>query len=376
MTEPEIHGLCPPQFEAVRETFLENFAARDEVGARFSLAIEGEILVDLWGGHRDRARTLPFEETTLAPVFSVTKAMTALMMARLVDQGRLDYGQTVASVWPEFAQAGKGAITVEQALSHQHGLSGLVEPMEPTAWLDWDEICARLAAMAPLWPPGTASGYSPVTYGYIAGEIFRRADGRHIADALFEDIAKPFGLDLSIGVAEGDDARVADMFKPREMPKFGPINEAVKAAFLTKWASPAGRNPEEWRRAQIPSTNGHATAPALARLGAVLANDGVLDGKAVLSPGMAARAMAERIRGRDLVLPYEVSWGAGLMRNTPNMVYGPGEATAGHSGWGGSCLFADPDTRVSGGFVTNRQSHWLIGDPRAVELIKSAYTAL
>ena len=115
MTEPEIFGLCPPQFEAVRETFLENFATRDEVGARFCIAIEGEVLVDIWAGHRDRARKLAFEADTLAPVFSVTKAMTAVMMARLVDQGRLDYGQTVASVWPEFAQAGKGAITVEQA---------------------------------------------------------------------------------------------------------------------------------------------------------------------------------------------------------------------------------------------------------------------
>jgi CubicO group peptidase (beta-lactamase class C family) len=376
MTEPEIHGLCPPQFEAVRETFLENFAARDEVGARFSIAIEGEVLVDIWAGHRDRARKLPFGKDTLAPVFSVTKAMTALMMARLVDQGRLDYGQTVASVWPEFAQAGKGAITVEQALSHQHGLSGLVEAMEPTEWLDWDGICARLAAMTPLWKPGTASGYSPVTYGYIAGEIFRRVDGRAIADALAEDVAGPLDLDLSIGASEADDHRIADMFKPRELPRFGPLNEAVKAAFLTKWASPAGRNPEEWRRAQIPSTNGHATAPALARLAAILANDGVLDGTAVLSPGMAARAMAERIRGRDLVLPYEISWGAGLMRNVPNMFYGPGPETAGHSGWGGSCLFADPETRVSGGFVTNRQSHWLIGDPRAVELIRAAYAAL
>lgn len=376
MTVPEIHGLCPPQFEEVREAFLENFETRDEVGARFALAIEGHIVVDIWAGHRDRARTVAFDETTLTPVFSVTKAMTALMMARLVDQGRLDYGQTVASVWQEFAQAGKGAITVGQALSHQHGLSGLVEAMDPTEWLDWDGICARLAAMTPLWEPGTASGYSPVTYGYIAGEIFRRVDGRHIADALHEDIAIPFGLDLSIGVADGHDDRVADMFKPREMPRFGPLNDAVKAAFLTKWASPAGRNPEEWRRAQIPSTNGHATAPALARLGAVLANGGVLDGQAVLSPETAAKATAERICGRDLVLPYDISWAAGFMRNVPNMYYGPGKLTVGHSGWGGACLFADPDTGVSGGFVTNRQSHWLIGDPRAVELIRSAYAGL
>ena len=178
MAEADVRGVCPPRFQAVRDAFAANFGEGLELGARFALVVEGEIVVDLMGGWADRDQTRPFAEDTLTPVFSTTKAMASFMVARLVGQGRLDYRQPVTDLWPEFAAAGKTGVTVEQTLSHQAGLCGLPGPMTPADWLDWDGICARLAAMAPLWPPGTASGYHPVTFGYLAGEIFRRADGR------------------------------------------------------------------------------------------------------------------------------------------------------------------------------------------------------
>lgn len=372
----EVHGVCPDRFAAVREAFTANFEADLELGARFALAIEGEVVVDLWAGFSDRARTRPFTDRTLTPVFSTTKAVTALVVARAVGQGLIDYGQPVAEIWPEFAQAGKGAITVEQCLSHQDGLAAFIEPMEPTVWFEWDEVCARLAAMAPLWPPGTASGYHPVTYGYTAGEIFRRATGRTIGKALRADFADPFGLDLWIGLPDSEMDRVAQIVKPTAVPDLGEMTEIKKAAFFTAWSSPGGRETSEWRRMEIPSANGHATAPALARLAAILANDGRLDGHELLAPGMAAKAARSRIRGQDLVLPFELSWGAGFLRNEGLEIYGPGGETFGHSGWGGSCVFADPQTRASGAYVMNRQSRHLIGDPRPVGLIKAAYEAL
>ena len=376
MSETEIHGVCPPQFEAVREAFAANFAEGLEQGARFALALEGEVVVDLWAGTADRAKTRPFDETTLTPVFSTTKAVAALMIARLVSQGRLDYGATVASVWPEFGQAGKDRITVEQALSHQAGLAGFVQEIDPALWFDWDGLCAELAAMAPLWPPGSASGYHPVTYGYLAGEIFRRVDGRTMGTALREDLAQPLGLDLWIGLPDSEHGRCADLRRPPSMPDLGEVTEIKQAAFLTKWASPGGRSGADWRRAEIPSANGHATAPALARLMAVLASDGRLDGREVLKPGVSALAAKMRIQGRDLVLPYDIAWGAGLMRNQGLGIYGPDPETFGHSGWGGSCAFADPERRVSGAYVMNRQSVHLIGDPRAKRLIEAAYEGL
>ena len=353
--------------------FAANFAEGLEQGARFALALEGEVVVDLWAGTADRAKTRPFDEATLTPVFSTTKAVAALMIARLVSQGRLDYGATVASVWPEFGQAGKDRITVEQALSHQAGLAGFVHEIDPALWFDWDGLCAELAAMAPLWPPGSASGYHPVTFGYLAGEIFRRVDGRTMGTALREDLAQPFSLDLWVGLPDSEHGRCADLRRPPSMPDLGEITEVKQAAFLTKWASPGGRSGADWRRAEIPSANGHATAPALARLMAVLASDGRLDRREVLAPGVPALAAKMRIQGRDLVLPYDIAWGAGLMRNQGLGIYGPDPETFGHSGWGGSCAFADPERRVSGAYVMNRQSVHLIGDPRPMRLLKALY---
>ncbi len=372
----EIRGFCPPRFAAVQAAFAANFEEGRELGARFALAMHGEIVIDLMGGWADRAMSRPYAEDTLTPVFSTTKAMASLMIARLVGQGRLDYGARVAEIWPAFGAAGKESLTIEQVLSHQAGLCGLEGPMAPAEWFDWDGVCERLAAMTPLWPPGTASGYHPVTFGYLAGEIFRRADDRTLGTALREDIAGPLGLDLWIGLPDSEHARCAQVRRPPAMPDLGEITEAKRLAFLTKWASPSGVDEASWRRAEIPSANGHATAPALARLMAILANDGWLDGESVLRPGMAAEAAHERIAGRDLVLPYDMSWGAGFIRNDGLWIYGPGRETFGHSGWGGSCAFADPEQRISGAYVMNRQSAELIADSRARRLIEAAYASL
>lgn len=372
----EIHGVCPDRFAGVREAFAANFESGQELGARFCLVEAGDVAVDLWAGFADRQRTRPFDERTLTAVFSTTKAVASLLIARLVDAGKLDYGQRVAEVWPQFGQAGKQDVTVEQVMSHQAGLSGFPDEIDPTLWFDWDAVCVKLAAMAPLWPPGGASGYHPITFGYLAGEIFRRVDGRTMGTALREDLAGPFDLDLWIGLPDAEHGRVADLQRPSGLPDFGEINAATKAAFLTPWSSPGGRGQAEWRRIEIPSANGHATAPALARLMGALANDGWLDGETILSPALIAEASRERIRGQDLVLPFVMSWGAGFMRNSAVKVWGPGEATFGHSGWGGSCAFADPQTRLAGAYVMNKQSTDLIGDARARRLIEAAYAAL
>jgi CubicO group peptidase (beta-lactamase class C family) len=372
----EILGHAPARFAAVKDAFAASFEAGEELGARFTLVEAGETVLDLWAGFADRGRTRAFDDQTLTPIFSTTKALAALLIARLVDAGKLDYAQTVASVWPEFAQAGKAAITVEQVMSHQEGLSGFPDPMEPSAWFDWDAICAKLAAMAPLWPPGTASGYHPITFGYLAGEIFRRVDGRRMGAALREDLAEPFGLDLWIGVPDTEAGRVAELQRPNALPDFGHQNEATRAAFLTPWAQPGGAGAPALRRFDLPSATGHATALALARVMGALANDGWLDGDDILSPALIAEAARQRIRGQDLVLPYEMSWGAGFMRNETVHPWGPGNETFGHSGWGGSCAFADPERRLGGAYVMNRQSPDLLGDRRPRRLIEAAYRAL
>ncbi|MGZ3370609.1 MAG: serine hydrolase domain-containing protein [Caulobacteraceae bacterium] len=369
--------LCPPKFEPVRQVFLANFAGDfPELGARFVACVEGQPVLDLWGGHADRARTLPFDPQTLAPVFSTSKAVASLMLAWRVGRGGISYDELATELWPEFGQAGKAGLTVEQVLSHQAGLSGLRGPLDPDIWFDWEGVVHQLEVAAPLWPPGAASGYEPMTFGYLAGELFRRADGRTLGHALRDELCEPLGLEFWIGLPEAEDPRVCQVQRPPAMPDLGPITEAKRLAFLEPWSSVASRDVRRWRAMESPGANGHGTALVLARAMAVLACDGEVDGREFLPPGLALEAAAARITGPDQVLPFSLSWGAGFLRNEGLGIYGPAPHAFGHSGWGGSCAAADPERRLSFAYVMNRQSAYLIGDPRSRRLIEALYSCL
>ena len=377
MTElPDIHGVCPPRFAAVKDAFAANFTEApeglNERAARFSVCIEGEPVIDLWAGWADAAKTVPYGETTLTPVFSTGKAVMALLIAGCVERGRLDYERPVASYWPDFGQAGKEAITVGELMSHQAGLPGFSEPAEPSIWFDRKAALARLCAQAPMWAPGTGSGYHPITIGLLAGELFRLVDGRSMGTALREDFP---GLDLWIGLPEAEHGRVAQMKKPTAPPDLGVIDAIKRAAFLDAGSAPGGRGSAEWRMMELPSANLHGTARDLARIMGVFAGGGALDGRTVLSAETLAAATRERVRGLDRVVPFRISWAAGLMRNEGLGMFGPNDGAVGHYGWGGSCAFADPAARVSGAYVMTRQSPHLIADPRAIRLQQALYSA-
>jgi len=376
MTDIAIHGTCDARFAAVRDAFAANFTdapeGLNEQAARFSVLIEGEPVVDLWAGWADTARTQPFTETTLTPVFSTGKAVMALLIATAVEAGKLSYDQTVASIWPAFGAEGKQDVTVAQLLSHQSGLPGFSEAVDPAIWFDAPAVVAKLAAQAPMWAPGAASGYHPITVGYLANELFHRVAGRTMGQALREDFPE---LDLWIGLPDAEHPRVAQMRKPAAPPDLGPIDPIKQAAFLDRGSAPGGRGSSEWRRMEIPSANLHGTALGLARMLAIVADGGTLSDRTVLSEGTLADLTRERIHGPDKVLPYTISWAAGLMRNDGLNVFGPG-ASLGHYGWGGSMAMADPSRRLSAAYVMTRQSPHLIGDPRAVRLLEALYASL
>jgi CubicO group peptidase (beta-lactamase class C family) len=373
MTLPDIHGLCPPRFAAVKDAFAANFTdapeGLNEQAARVSVCIGGEVVVDLWAGWADAAKTVPYGETTLTPVFSTGKAVMMLLIATCVERGLLDYEQPVADVWPAFGQAGKAAITLGQMMSHQAGLPGFSESVDPSIWFDRAAALARLCEQAPMWEPGTASGYHPITIGLLAGELFRIVDGRSMGTALREDFP---GLDLWIGLPEAEHGRVAQMRKPPAAPDLGTIDAVKRAAFLDSGSAPGGRGSAEWRTMELPSANLHGTARDLARIMGVVV-DGTLEGRTVLSPDVRTGMLRERIHGRDRVLPFDISWAAGLMRNEGLHIFGPNPNAVGHCGWGGSCAFADPEAGLSMAYVMTRQSPHLIGDPRAVRLIEAVY---
>ncbi len=377
---PDLHGVCPPRFNAVKDAFAANFTdapeGLNELAARFSVTLDGEVAVDLWAGSADLAGTKPFAEDTLVPVFSTGKAVMALMIARCVDKGLLSYEDRVADHWPAFGAAGKDQLTVGQLMSHQSGLPGFSDGVEPAIWFDRQAVLDKLAAQTPLWAPGTASGYHPITIGYLAGELFRIVDGRTMGAALREDFAQPFDLDLWIGLPESEHGRVAQLRKPAAAPDLGAIDAIKKAAFLDRGSAPGGRGSTEWRMAEIPSANLHGTAKDLARMMSLVATGGALDHLPVLSEETLTQATRERIHGLDRVLPFDMSWAAGFTRNQGLNIFGPNPKAVGHCGWGGSMVFADQAAGVSAAYVMTRQSPHLLADPRALRLVEALYTAL
>jgi len=365
-------GYVAPGFERVREAFDAGLA--EELGAGFAVVRDGEVVVDVWGGWFNREQTRPWTQDTIVPVYSTTKGVSALIMAILADQGLLDYDAATASLWSAFGAQGKDKVTIRQTLAHQAGVPGFIEPIDPDLWLDPPACAEAIAALAPLWPPASASGYHPLTWGYIVGEIAQRAAGRSLGTILREDICEPFGIDFRIGTPESEHPRCAEMKKPTKAGEFGEITLPRKAAFFSKWAAPV-RGSTQWRKIEIPSANGHGTALGVARLYEAYATGGMIGGMRVISQE-GFDALTTRVwKGDDLVLPFNVDWRAGIIGNAFGF-YGPNPEALGHSGAGGSVGFGDPVAGVSVGYVMNRQSHHIMGDPRSLALIEALYACL
>ncbi len=365
-------------FDPVTEAFKANFSEELELGAQFCIYRGDELIIDLMGGWADLKKTQAVTDQTLFSVYSSGKAAAALVIAHLVDQDRIGYDQLVSTIWPEFAQNGKGDLTIAQVMSHQAGLSGISNPdWTSEDWYDWDKTCAQLAAQEPLFEPASASGYHPTTFGFLAGEIARRADKhmRTLGRILREDLCSPSGIDAWIGLPASEMHRCAEMRKPRALANLGEINAATRAAFLQRYSSPNSRDPQRWRATEFAGSNCQASAKALAQL-MQIPIDGRLGDLQILAEDAIEKLRAPRVSGQNLVLPFELTFTAGLMENAPNFFYGTNPKTLCHSGWGGSCVFADPETGLRGAYVMNLQENTLLGDKRPRRLIDALYKCL
>lgn len=372
MTENlEIAGHCSPRFDAVRAAFAGNFAERGDVGAAVAVYHHGDLVVDLSGGWQDAAQTRPWQPDTVVNVWSSTKGVQAACFAMLVDAGKLDYADPVAQHWPEFGAAGKAGITVGQLLSHQGGLCGFAGPATIDDLLGGAASAARLAAQAPLWEPGTASGYHAITIGILGTALFERIEGRSVRQFVADELRGKRGFDISVGLAPHEDHRRAEMISPPKMDsrQLGAMTPAQVAALGNPGLDPQMPNDPRWRAADLPSANGHTNARALAGLYAA-----VLDGSLV-SPAALAKATTPQIEGTDKVLGIPAQWGAGYLLNAQRH-YGPNAAAFGHSGWGGSFAIGDPVAGIALSYTMNRMGTQLRDDPRNLALISAVYDAL
>ena len=375
MTSIDPKGTVAPGWSAVRDTFAKNFEEHDEIGAAICVYKNGDKVVDLWGGHADVAKTKEWDENTLVNVWSTTKGMAATVIARLVDQGKLDYRAPVASYWPEFADEGKDKITVGQAISHQGGICGFDTPLKVTEFYDHDKMASMLAAEKPHWEPGTRSGYHAITVGFLTGEFVRRVTDETLGSYFRKEIAEPLGADFYIGMPASEEGRVAELKAPDQAPAGGPetYTDIQTLALVNTPASAPAANTREWRAAEIPSAGGQGTASGVARVYAALANGGELDGVKVVGKEALAAATAPQIDNEDLVLKMPAVWGCGFAINAAGIMYGPNKTTYGHSGWGGSFGCADPEANIAIGYVMNRMDGNLAGDPRTMKLIDAIY---
>ncbi|MAK61212.1 MAG: esterase [Ponticaulis sp.] len=378
-----LNGYVAPGFEPIRDAFESNFDEDLELGAGFTMIRDGEIVVNLVGGWTDRRKSSPWQMDTLVPVYSTSKAISALVVARVISEAEgVGYDTLVTDIWPEFGAHGKDKLTISDVMSHQGGLSGFKHEIDPAIWLDPAKTAAALADAEPLWSPvpDGSSGYHPSTWGYIAWEIVMRLTGKTLGTVLADEFthtgqAHAFDkIDFWIGTPASEHHRIADIQRPRELPKLGEMNDVKKTAFLTKWAGPDRGGPE-WRETEIPSANGHGTAEAVARLYAAYATGGTLGDVEIADAETWADFLKIRASGQDRVLPFEVSFASGPMKNTLGF-YGRNSASFGHSGWGGSAAFGDPDAGISCAYVMNRQSSHLLGDPRPTRLFNAVYDCL
>jgi CubicO group peptidase (beta-lactamase class C family) len=379
-----IGGTCAPGFERVREAFEANFAAPGELGAAVAAVVDGRPVVDLWGGVADSHTGRAWDEPTPVLVYSTTKGPTAVCALLLWERGRLDLDAPVADLWPEFAAAGKGAVTIRHLLTHQAGLPVFDEPIAFSDCHDPDLVAARLAAQTPRWEPGTAHGYHPLTWGWLVGEVVRRATGRSVGRFFADEVAGPLGLDFWIGLPPDKEAAVARLTPgPFDLSGAAPGDPAlVFAASLLDvtsltyraFANPPGQfdiesfNAPDLHQAEWPAANGIGTARSLARLYGELACD------RLLSSATLDEASRAQVSGPDRVLAIDTSFGLGFSLHSALSASEPG--TFGHEGAGGSVAFADRSRGVGFAYVMNRLTASLGADRRSRRLVEALYSSL
>ena len=348
-------GTCSARFDPLRELFAAKLESGEDLGASLAFNIDGEMVVDLWGGWADLARTVPWTENTITNVFSTTKCMTSLAALVLVDRGELDLDANVAKYWPEFAANGKAGIKVRQLLSHTSGVSGWEQPITLEDMYDWDKSTALLAAQAPWWEPGTASGYHALNYGHLIGEVIRRITGQRLGEFFAAHIAGPLGADFHIGLPPSEFHRVANVVPPPSPPappNDSPLLDPNSVAFKSMSnpvMTPETTWTEGWRCADIGAGNGHGNARSLARLQSAVACGGLVDGVRLLSPQTIDRIFEVQSHGIDLVIGIPSKWGLGYG------LFPEGRGCA-FGGYGGSLVVIDADRRMTFAYVMNKMA--------------------
>ncbi|MFF4311336.1 serine hydrolase domain-containing protein [Streptomyces sp. 900105755] len=384
----DVHGTVAEGFEPVRDAFAGNFELLGDRGAAVAVYRDGHRVVDLWGGSRDVDGDTPWEHGTAQIVRSATKGVAAAVLLLLHQRGELDLDAPVGDHWPEYKAAGKERTLVRQLLAHSAGVPVLDRPLTPAEAADPDLGAAAVAAQAPVWEPGTDHGYHAQTYSWLTGELVRRVTGRTVGEWIADEIAGPLGAGLWLGLPEAEQARVGRVGPVPAPESAGALRTRPKRAVSEAYADPGSltrrafgaidplpdENDPAYRAAALPASNGIATADGLARFYAALIGD-VDGGRRLFTPETVELARGEQSAGPDRVLVVATRFGLGYMlHGSASPLLTPG--SFGHPGRGGALAFADPESGIAFGYVTNGFRKSVTADPRAQALVRAVRTAL
>ncbi len=376
----DVQGTCDPRFEALADQLSANVDSGADCGASVAVMLEGELVVDLWSGFVDEARTQSWQADTITNVWSTTKTMMTLCALLLVDRGELDLDAPVARYWPEFAANGKQDVLARHVLSHTSGVSAWAQPVEVADIYDWEKSTAMLAAQAPWWTPGAGSGYHALNQGHLIGEIVRRITGTKLGAFFADEFATPLAADFHIGLPASEFGRVADVIAPPPLPfdlaTLDPESVVVKTFSGPIPDANMALTPE-WRQADIGAANGHGNARSVAQLQSIISNGGVANGRRFLAPATIEQIFRVQSDGLDQVLMVPVRFGIGYGLPNETVPHLPADRPICFwGGWGGSSIVNVLDRRMTVAYMMNRMDEGLLGDARGQNLTSAALAAV
>ncbi|KAI9923930.1 hypothetical protein ASPWEDRAFT_170434 [Aspergillus wentii DTO 134E9] len=373
----EVNGHCDPQYSSLRD-LLQSHLQTDELGASLCVSIDGRTVIDIWGGYADTARTQPWKEDTIAPVWSISKTVTNLAALVLIDRGLLNPYEKVSKYWPEFAQNGKEDIEVRHVLSHTAGLPAWETPITLEELYDIPLATEKLAKQAPWWTSRTVSGYHLVTQGHLVGELVRRISGKTLAQFIRDEFTTPLNADFLLGVPEKDWPRIAEIIPPESMPTSINIDaNSIPARAGGKQGTPvpavASMTPA-FRQAEMGASSGFSNARAVNKILSMISLGGEVNGKCFLSPETIELIFREQTNGKDLVLGSHLRFGIGFGLPVPQTVpFIPDDKVCYWGGWGGSIVIMDLNRKMTITYVMNKMGSGTMGTSRTGDFVRKIY---
>jgi CubicO group peptidase (beta-lactamase class C family) len=375
-----LQGHTDSRFEPLRDVIEGNLASGAECGLSVTVDVDGRTVVDVHGGFADEARARPWQPDTIVNVWSTTKTVTSLAVLMLADRGLVDLDAPMAAYWPEFAANGKEQVLVRHVMSHSSGVAGWDAPFALTDMFDRERSTALLAAQAPWWEPGTASGYHALDYGHLLGEVVRRVSGKTLTEFVASEIAGPLGADFQVGAKPADWARCAQIIPPPPLPLDTTGLDPDSVLVKTLSGPPpdaAAANTEGWRQAEIGAANGHGNARSVARVLSAVTLGGTVDGVRLLSPETIGQVFREQTHGTDLFLGVPIRFGIGYALPEPASIpYLPGGRVCFWGGWGGSVIIMDLDRGVTISYMMNKMQPGMVGSDNAAAYVSAVYKLL